>query len=485
MNLRYDMLNTSTVVSHTSRRDTHYVYYLPVSLKSSLRSRGLIYGIQSMLETMKRMYPVLVLLLFFSPSQLLAQLRGPQPGDIYREYTVTMHSGNDWRVTDPDAADFHEASLEFLPNPVLHFVIDDLEHAVRAEVLLDRWGGHTGTSGKRIRVNAHEWIPLPELTTTPDGHDPTCYMYQDNPIIEVSLDDLKEGENTLEGLAGEQTCHSFDWGQWGWYGVIFRIYYSEEKEHPTGEIVSPVPGENLDENPIISVSAENAKLGPGIARVEVLAYYEGYDENGDGIFQDWHHHYHYGSLGQHVGSAIGSSLQDVPYRVQWFTRWIPDQPSESMKLIARIQDHAGMWYVTDTVENLGLERDSVAVRTYFSRNVPEAFWVREGQRQVCSLFLPDDFNPDIVEEVAVHLRTWNGRNHGTGTLTRINEWTGSIRGTDHNYAYTIQRIPTDALQAGENIFEFYSETQHHGVELLWPGPGMTVRYRKTETEDRR
>ncbi len=115
---------------------------------------------------------------------------GPQPGDIYREYAVKLKVGDNWR--------------EFLPNPVLSIEIDDLADAVRAEALIDRWGGHPGTSKKRFRFNANEWIHLPELTTTPAGHESIVYMSQDNPIIELPLSHLREGENTFEGTCGDQ-----------------------------------------------------------------------------------------------------------------------------------------------------------------------------------------------------------------------------------------------------------------------------------------
>ncbi|MGH9837450.1 MAG: hypothetical protein ACREEM_01550 [Blastocatellia bacterium] len=75
----------------------------------------------------------------------------PKPGDVYREYVVVMGGGKDWRVNDPNTK--HRVALPFLPNSVLRFSIDDLKGAVRAEALIDRWGGHVGTSEKRIRFN--------------------------------------------------------------------------------------------------------------------------------------------------------------------------------------------------------------------------------------------------------------------------------------------------------------------------------------------
>ena len=113
-------------------------------------------------------------------------------------------------------------------------------------------------------------------------------------------------------------------------------------------------------------------------------------------------------------------------------------------------------------------------------DVPEAFWVRDGDREASRLRLPRDYDPARVEEVALHLRTWNGHNHGTGALTRVGDWTGALPGIDHNYAYTIHPLPPEALKPGENEVAFHSETHHHGVELLWPGPALTIRYRTAE-----
>jgi hypothetical protein len=37
-------------------------------------------------------------------------------------------------------------------------------------------------------------------------------------------------------------------------------------------------------------------------------------------------------------------------------------------------------------------------------------------------------------------------------------------------------IPTSALQGGSNTIEFFSESIHHGVEILWPGPAILVSF---------
>ncbi|MGD8240478.1 MAG: Ig-like domain-containing protein, partial [Armatimonadota bacterium] len=343
-----------------------------------------------------------------------------------------------------------------------------LSDAVRAQALIDRWGGHPGTSEKKLRFNGNPWIDLPELTTTPAGHEPTAYMYQDNPIVHVPLGHLREGENTFEGTCGDQVAYSFRWGQWGWYGMVLRVFYPPTQPHPTGSIVSPRPGETLGENPTVAATASG---DAPIARVDFLAHYEGYDENGDGVYLDWHHNYHNTHIGQHVGTATAP-----PYRVVWDTRWVPDQPPGSVKLLARIQDETGMWHVTQPVENLSLVHDGSSPKLYRPSGVPERFWVRAGGKRSCNVNIPIGDDLAKATEAAIHLRTWNGHNHGTGTITRVNDWSANIPGAGHNYAYAVHPVPVTVLRDGANVIEFASDTEHHGVEILWPGPALTVRY---------
>jgi len=389
---------------------------------------------------------------------------GPEPGDIYREYRKGLKTGDNWRVTHPRAG--ASGAKEFLPNPELKIEIEDLEGAVRAEVVIDRWGGHPGTSNKRVRFNGNDWIALPELTTVPEGSNPTCYMYQDNPVFEVPLEHLKEGTNTFEGTCGGQTCFSFDWGQWGWYGIIIRVYYDSTKAHPGGWIISPAEGGEIRENPTITAEAFS---DAGISMVEFLAYYEGYDLDGDGIYLQWHRRYKATSFSNLLGVA-----SKEPYQVTWKTRWVPDQQPGAVKLMARIRDNNGYWFVTDAVEGLSLKRDTSAVRLYKAYAVPRRFWVRAGRKMFCRIDIPETESLGLATGAAVHIRTWNG----IGERFGLNEdYSGSIGGANHMYQYSIREVPLSALVHGRNTVFFKSSTEHHGVEILWPGPGLTVRYR--------
>lgn len=398
---------------------------------------------------------------------------GPEPGAIYKEFGRVMRS-DDWRITDPDAG--HEGAQAYLPNPVLRINIDDLNGAVRAEAVLDRWGGHPGTSEKRVRFNGNAWITVPELQTTPAGHQPVCFMSQDNPTVAIPLQHLREGENTLEGTCGDQLCYSFRWGQWGWNAIVVRVYYGPAKPHPRGRVVSPGPGETLGENPLLRAEA---KAPGGIERVDFLAHYTGYDEDGDGVFTDWHHSYFYSRrvepvpgdprIRNHAGTA-----RRAPYEVKWNTRWVPDQPGGRLKVLARILGKDGVWFVTEPVEKLSLARKESSVQLYKPYDVPERHWVRDGRRSSSKVRIPSDHDLAKATEASIHVRTWNGIDE---KLT-VNDWAGAIAGGNHVYTYSVRPVPISSLKQGENVIGFHSTTEHHGVEILWPGPALIVRYSK-------
>ncbi len=416
-----------------------------------------------------------VLLILLVPALLSAA--GPQPGDVYREYRQVMRGNRDWRVTDPDSPE--KGAREFLPNPVLEITIGDLQGAVRAEALIDRWGGHDGTTAKRIRFNHNAWIDLPELTTTPRGEPSIYWLSQDNPVVEIPLPHLHEGINSFEGTCGPQTGRkTFNWGQWGWTSIIVRIYYGPAKEHPRGRITSPRSGSAFSDNPTLKAEASSPH---GIARVDFLAWYDGPDENGDGVYRDWHHAYFHnirqpGRPGEPEISGHAASATAPPYTAEWVTRWVPDQKPKSMKLIARIRDRQGIWFVTAPVEGLTLARRGEHVAYYPASDVPARFAVRNKRGMSSMIQIPDSLRPEDALDAVLVLRTWNGIGEGF----RFNGVELPIHGENHAYRISYEPMPREALKPGKAAVSFYSETVHHGVEVLWPGPGLLVRYRRSE-----
>jgi hypothetical protein len=378
-----------------------------------------------------------------------------------------MTGPGDWRVTDPDAE--NPRAQQWLPNPQLSFQISDLSGATSAEAIIDCWGGHIGTVNRRFRFNSNSWISIPELTTM---SSPECYLKQWNPVVSVPLSHLRQGNNILEGTSGGQTCYGFDWGQWGWYAMILRVYFGESKPHPTGSITWPTSGSTIGENPVIKVSASGAA---GIKRVEVFAYYEDYDSDGNGIYLQYQGSYRRVKSGDsyalvltnHVGTDTTS-----PYEITWDTTWVPDQAPGSIKLKARILDNNGVWYETEEVTGITLAR-SGSVKLYKPFAIPQKFSVRAGETKSSKVNIPS-LSGAISAKLLV--ATWNGVAGGDYHYTKVNSWTAPNYGKDHLYSYDELNLPVSALRTGDNVISFFSDTTQHGVEVLWPGPGIKVRY---------
>jgi len=392
----------------------------------------------------------------------------PGPGDVFREYGWKgswVNAGNWQRVTDPHAR--HSGAKEFLPNPVNTVAIDDLEGAVRAEVYLEQWGGHAGTSNKRLRLNGRDWIAVPEPEGIPAAAglrslSPECFQYFAYPSVPVPLEQLREGENTFEFSCDGQVCFDFGWGQWGVYGVTFRIFYASSKPHAAGRIVSPAPGASFGDSLRIVLESPAA----AVAQVDFIGLYEDFDYEGNGLFRQWHFNYRYGEIQRHLGTAT-----EAPYAMTWRTDWVPDQ-EEPVQLMARLRDTDGVYSMTEIVGDLSLVRSGRSVKLYKPYDVPPHWQTRTGNRQSCKVFVPHDLRRAGAAQMI--LTTWSG---GHADAIGVNDSTIVRRvGKAHDYSYDEIEVPLELLRGGINTFFTYSRTEHHGIEVLWPGIVLKVQY---------
>lgn len=261
------------------------------------------------------------------------------------------------------------------------------------------------------------------------------------------------------------------WGQWGLYSLILRVYYDPAKKpHPSGRIVHPVDGDTLDENPAVEL-----ECSADAARVDVLASYDGYDEDGDGVFSEWHGSHHQPARGEPAALAdhVGT-ITAAPWQTTWSTRWVPDQRPGSIKFIARIRDQDGIWSVTQPVENLTLRREGRVV-LYKAADVPGYFGVRVGQQRSCSIRIPENAPLGRATEAVLALRTWHGWDGHHDPLD-LNGHQFPIDGRNHHYDFDLRPVPVSELRRGDNVFRISSNTEHHMLEVLWPGPALLVRY---------
>ena len=397
----------------------------------------------------------------------------PGPGDIFREYLWNgpfVNAGNWQRVTDPDAT--AGGAKEFLPNPVNAISLDDLEGAVRAEVYIEQWGGHAGSSGKSLRLNGGDWIPVPEPAGIPNGagthQRPECYQYFTYPSVSVPLEQLREGENSFEFNCDRQICFNFGWGQWGVYGVTFRVYYGDDKPHAIGRVTSPTPGTVFGDTLRVVLESDD----DDVESVDFIGLYEDFDYEGNGIWRQWHYHYRYGEIRQHLGTAT-----EAPYAVTWRTDWVPDQ-EEPVQVAARIRNREGIFYITQPVGDLTLDRPGRSVWLYKPFDVPGSWQTRANNIHRCKVFVVEDLSRATAAKMI--LTTWSG---GHADAIGINDTMVVKRvGWTHDYSYDEVDVPLERLLPGTNEFYTFAKTVHHGIEVLWPGIVLKVQYAGSREE---
>ena len=405
-----------------------------------------------------------VLIMMTAIAGLYAQ---PEPGDVYREYKK-IPIGSQWRIIDPDA--LHSEARSTLPNVSQKIVVSDLDGALRAEIEMDRWGGHAGTRNKQLRINNNAWIDIPEREKTTESMGVTCYQYEDNPVVEIPLEQLVEGDNILEGLCGGQGCFSFDYGQWALSGIIIRIYYDSSKPHPSGQITYPQSGDVIGDYPLIKVSAESANST--VKSVDVIGYFYGIDVDGDAVYQEWQRMYTNTAIKNIIGTDVES-----PYEIEWDTKYVPDQEPGEVKLVARIQDENGYYVVTELVDNLTLQRDAVSVQMYKARFMPANFIVSGSTEKNAYNDIDSVYSLATVTDAAVHVRSWNGY----GAYFWLNGNKMSVGGQDHGFNQKTIEISPEFLKYGANRILFKSTISAHGIEVLWPGPIIIARYNLNST----
>lgn len=416
----------------------------------------------------KRLIAVLFLLIAV---QAVAAGR-PAPGDVFREYmwwNAGGDAGGSLRVggkhgqEHPDrgwAHDYINAAV------VLEHDVD-LEHAVRAEVVIEKILCHDSTRGLAIEINGNRWIRVPEAEAIP--YPPWQYQHHIYPVVSVPLSFLKSGAGNQFRMRVDPE-HPWKWPQNLIYGVHFRIYYDlAAKPHPTGQITSIESGAKLGKTVRLQVEAES-RCG-AIRRVEYVGHYEDVNYEGDGRYTQWHYHFFHGQITNHIGTAT-----EAPYAVTWNTSWAPDQ-KQPMALAARIIDSAGMIYMTEAVTDLCLDRDGFSVELCKPYDIPKKWVTRRGENEERFVV-----TGNLQKAVAARL-VWSSWSPGYMRGVYINDAKVFDReGPKYqNYFHRVTLDDVGALRGGINILKTGKTPKIdgrmvHGMEVNWPGIMVLIQY---------
>ena len=211
------------------------------------------------------LYTLLVFFLITGTKAVLAQ---PEPGDVFREYYWYNRSGNaDYALRVSDEGNFDKG---YGGGNISTRHVFDLEHAVKAEVVIEKIQSHEGTRDLEISINDNEWTRVPEAESIPIAK--YNYLHHIYPVMEIPLSWLNsESDNKFRMKVSP--VHPWNWPQHLINGIHFRIYYDPElKNHPAGEITSPLPDTSVGES--VTFAAEASSPDTVIKQVDFVGLYE-------------------------------------------------------------------------------------------------------------------------------------------------------------------------------------------------------------------
>ena len=210
----------------------------------------------------------------------------------YKEYWVhhnqfTGGCNDDGTPTSPSGSWYLEPhTRDKCPKTVSFTLPDDFTNAAKIEVYLDLWRNYT-IQAATFYINNDDITYHP-----PVGNDWSRTPY----VVEIDKSEFNVGLNTMT-LWGDKKYHIHDIG--------IRIYYNNDAPllpGPGSDVVPPngqltsIADDSGPVNPnaggTLTVNNDKLTLTADIsadtAYVEFHAWYEGYDEDNDGVFRDWH-----------------------------------------------------------------------------------------------------------------------------------------------------------------------------------------------------
>jgi hypothetical protein len=343
---------------------------------------------------------------------------------------------------------------------------EDLFQITGAELYLEIWGGHPGTAGKRVSVNGRGTYWLPR-TGTEEGH--CTYTY---PVIPLALGDLVNGWNAFQLALDMGTTF---WGHTLVDNACLRVALTNG--HPDlaklglADFSATVGVEALNESFALRLNVP-AAFATRITRVYFQAWYSGYDENGNLHGTDWH-----GFTKDRLPVAYAGHSEGAPFAATWNTSMLPAQKGVAVRAFVRFKDAPGVVFVTAATPDLAIgDRPGAAVHLYSPSDLPPGFWSRAKNKKTCTIML--DAEPAQIEQAELYVVTWTGGAGGVKDYFTLNGRHFPVaEGAKHVIQYNRLSIEPWLLKKGANVMELLSDTEHHGIEIMYPGPALMVRYR--------
>jgi len=366
-----------------------------------------------------------------------------------------------FRVNSPDAvlhASFGKRPEAFASGMMQIQFAEDLFELEGAELALDMWGGHPGTASKRVTLNGRSTYLLEETGTA------AKHCTHQHSSIQLKVTDLVRGYNALQFACDSGT--SF----WGHFIVDSACLRARLKDtHPNlksaglGGCRYAVKARAEGEKVMLALDSTAECLGK-VDGVDYQGWWAGYNENGMTEAAGWH--------------GFTKNRASVGYLGgEWDLRMVPDQQEMKARAWVRFKGLQDVVYRTASVEGLRTPQRGARVRVMKATELPAPFWSRAGRKQQAAIEL--DVDPAEIEEARLQVVLWDG---GAGTVKspfKLNGHAVDVLGAGrHDVLWRDVKIDPRLLVKGKNVVELLSDTEHHGIEVLLPGPALLVRAAK-------
>lgn len=345
---------------------------------------------------------------------------------------------------------------------------EDLFQVEAAELYAELWGGHPGTANKRVTINGRHTYTL-NRTGTEAAH--CTYTY---PSIPLEITDLVKGFNAVQWNVEPGTTF------WG-HAMVDQaaLRFALTNSHPdlverkldtlNAQVRARVRAreERID----LRLTGDSLPLDQ-IASVTYQAHYRGYDENGNLHHEDWH-----GFTQDRRPLGFLATSEEAPFNASWDTRMIPAQKNVAIRALVSFKSLPDTVYLTAATTGLSIpDRRDVAVHLYRPIDLPESFWSRANNAKTCTFVI--DEPAAAIEQATLFVKTWTG---GPGEVKDYFTLNGTHFPVAEGHEHEIQfnQIPVDPsiLRQGRNTIRLLSDTEHHGIEIIYPGPALMVRVR--------
>lgn len=345
-------------------------------------------------------------------------------------------------------------------------VEEDLTRLAGAELHAELWGGHAGTAGKRVSLNGRSSYDLPDDGVA-DGH-----CAHSHPRIALNVSDLVNGYNAVQFACDQGTTF---WGHFIVDEVALRAEL--QPDHPDlvdAGLAEFQPTLTATPGPEPETIALALEIAPAyeemVDRVVFEARYVGYDENGSMRGDDWH-----GFTKRREPVGVVAVLDAPPFAATWDVAMLPAQQDVAVRAIVHFKEPAHLSYETAAVEGLEIpQRTAARVALFEATEMARPFWSRVGRERSATILLPGA--ADVIERAELHIVIWDGGRGDTEHPFKLNGHPVEIAGAGaHDTLYRVIDIDPAMLVEGENELTLVSDTEHHGIEVLLPGPALMVR----------